>query len=185
MRFLKKYKMKYMHKYIILILLTSFSYSMDSLVMKKDIRENEGTFTITATIYLEQNIDDVFNTLADFSNLTKHIDSIDKLELYYEDDGIKKFKLTTNIFFIFAIENHLSFKIDKANYRITSSLDKEKDNHIKDSQSEWELKRIANNRTKVLYSASIQYPQFLPKILSTYLLNQSFNEYLGLLVEND
>ncbi len=175
--------MKYKYT-ILIILLTSFLQSYETMqIITKKGKDNSNLLTTTATVYLEQNIDDVFNTLTDFASLPKYIDYINKSEIYYKDGNLIKIKVTNKFLYIFNTVNHISNTLNRATYSFTWETDEEKNNDIGHISGGWELKRISEDRTKAIYTNTIEVPSYVPSIFNNYIAKKSMEKAISWLVD--
>jgi hypothetical protein len=158
------------YKSILLLLLITFLFSKESIKITKNInKENSHIMNSTAIMYLDQNIDNIFKRITDFSNYSKNIGIIDKSEIYYNKDNVVKLKMTANILYIFDAVNHFSYKINKDKYQVNWGLDNKKDNTLEYSKGSWELEKLSHNMTKATYKNSIKTPSFMPLIVNNYV----------------
>ncbi len=168
-----------------MLLWTSFLQSVESAKITKNVVEGKSSiWTASATMYIDENIDYIFDLILDYPNYKQQIDSVDEIEVYYRSSNAIKFKITTNAFYFIKIENYFIHKIDRPNYSIAWKLDKEKESTVSKSAGDWKLKRLSDSRTKVNYTHVLKVPEFIPTILGNYLAEKALDETILWLIDS-
>lgn len=167
------------------LLLISLVCSKESIIINSTVNKNDlSIISATAIMYLDQHIDDIFKKITDFSNYHKNINVISKSQVYYENNNSIHLKMTTNTLAMFSLVNHFEHKVYKNIYKVVWKLDDTKENILEYAKGQWELEKLSNNTTKVVYHNSIKPPIFMPSIISNYLMEEGVKDSTLWLMKN-